>query len=561
LVAVAFAARRPAVLVIGVLVLSTGLSARASAGLVTPPPGPFDGWATMLTDPEATGSGVRADARLDDGRHVQAIARSGASAADLRVARAGERIRVGGRLERPPPGASWLTARHVVAVLAVDHISARSAGAPWMRAANGLRGLLARGADGLPARERSLFLGFVLGDTRGQPVDIADDFRGAGLSHLLAVSGQNVAFVLALAGPFLRRVGLRVRLPATLAVIGFFALLTRFEPSVLRASAMAALAVTASTFGRQASSMRLLALAVTGLVLVDPFLVRMVGFQLSAGACVGIVVLSPLIARVLPGPRVIAQALAVTVGAQAGVAPVLITVFGGIPVAGVPANLLAAPAAGPVMVWGLGAGVGAGLLGGSAATLLHWPTHLLVAWIARVAHWAASLPLGEIRGRELVVLAIGSVLTSAAHHVGFVGVRRAGVVLIACALVAPAAALRAPPPVRMAVTPGATLWQAHASVLDLDGRVDAAHLMEELRRAGITRLDVVVARTASSAVSDAIDALRHRFRIGQVLTPSTSTAPTSFAIGVLRVEVRPVAGRLVVEISSDATGSARGPPV
>lgn len=58
-----------------------------------------------------------------------------------------------------------------------------------MRAANALRGLLERGADGLPERERPLFLGFVLGDTRGQPVDIADDFRGAGLSHLLAVSG------------------------------------------------------------------------------------------------------------------------------------------------------------------------------------------------------------------------------------------------------------------------------------------------------------------------------------------------------------------------------------
>src|SRR5436189_94520 len=80
--------------------------------------------------------------------------------------------------------------------------------------------------------------------------DVTDDFRGAGLSHLLAVSGQNVAFVLALAGPMLRRLGLRVRLPATIAVIAFFALVTRFEPSVLRASAMAALAVTASTMGR-----------------------------------------------------------------------------------------------------------------------------------------------------------------------------------------------------------------------------------------------------------------------------------------------------------------------
>jgi competence protein ComEC len=468
---------------------------------------------------------------------------------------------VTGRLERSPPGATWLTARHVVAVLAVENITTRSAGAPWMRAANALRDLLARGAEGLPVRERPLFLGFVLGDTRGQPADITDDFRGAGLSHLLAVSGQNVAFVLALAGPFLRRLGLRVRLPATLAVIGFFALLTRFEPSVLRASAMAALAVTASTLGRETSSVRLLALAVTGLVLVDPFLVRMVGFQLSAGACLGIAVLSPVIVRVLPGPRTVAEALAVTLSAQVGVAPVLIAVFGGIPVAGVPANLLAAPAAGPVMVWGLGAGAAAGLIGGGAATLLHWPTHLLIAWIAWVAHWAALLPFGEIHERELLALSVGGALLTAANHVGFVGVRRVAASLMVAALLAPAAALRAPPPVRVDLTPGAVLWRAGSAVLDLDGRADAGRLLEALRRAGVLHLDLVVARTSSSSLQETIDALHRRSGIGQLLTPSTLLEETSLVVGGLRVEVRPVGGRLTVEIAVEPTGSARGPPV
>jgi competence protein ComEC len=430
-----------------------------------------------------------------------------------------------------------------------------------MRAANGLRDLLVRGADGLPERERPLFLGFVLGDTRGQPADIADAFRGAGLSHLLAVSGQNVAFVLALAGPFLRRLGLRARLPATLAVIGFFALVTRFEPSVLRASAMAALAVTAATLGRQASSIRLLALAVTALVLIDPFLVRNVGFQLSAGACVGIVVLSGAIARALPGPRSLAEALAVTLGAQAGVAPLLITVFGGVPVAGVPANLLAAPVAGPVMVWGLAAGIVAGVTGGAAATLLHWPTSVMIGWIAWVAHRAAALPLGEVHGRELVVLVCGSALVAAAHHLGFVGVRRAGSVLMAIAVVAPAVGLRAPPPQRVTVTPGATLWRANAAVLDLDGRVDASRLLEALRRQGVADLDVVVARTSSASLREALDALRRRFTIGHLVTPASSPDPAMLTVGDLRVDVRPVGGRLTVEITVEPSGSARGPPV
>ena len=559
-VVVAFAARRPVVLVIGVFVLAGGLAARADAGLVPPRPGPFEGWVTMLSDPDASGSAVQADVRLDDGRHLQAVARSGSAVEGLRAAQAGERVALVGRLERPPPGASWLAARHVVGLLAVDDVTDRSAGAAWMRAANGLRDLLVRGADGLPARQRPLFLGFVLGDTRGQPVDIADDFRGAGLTHLLAVSGENVAFVLALAGPFLRRFGLRARLPATLAVIGFFALVTRFEPSVLRASAMAALAVTASTLGRDASRARLLALAVAGLVLIDPFLVAVVGFQLSVAACVGIVVLSPAIARVVPGPRSLAEALAVTLGAQAGVAPVLVAVFGGVPLAGVPANVLAAPAAGPVMVWGLAAGVAAGLTGGAVATVLHWPTHLLIAWIAWVAHIAASLPFGELHARELIVLTIGAGLVATAHHVGLVGVRRAGAVLMATAIVAPAAALRAPAPLNVALTPGATLWRADAVVLDIDGRVDGARLLEALRRAGVSHLDVVVARSSSAALSETVDALRRRFAIGRLLTPSMSADSTALAVGRLRVEVRPIGGRLTVEITLEPTDSARGPP-
>ncbi|MEY2461454.1 MAG: competence protein ComEC [Acidimicrobiaceae bacterium] len=559
-VVTALAVHRPAVLVLGVFVLTGGLSARAEAGLAPPRPGPFEGWATMLTDPEAAASGVRADVRLDDGRHVQALARAGAGIQGLRSAQAGQRLLLVGRLERPPPGATWLAARHVIGVVAIDAITARSAGAPWMRAANGLRDLLVRGAAGLPARQQPLFLGFVLGDTRGQPVDIADDFRGAGLTHLLAVSGQNVAFVLALAGPMLRRLGLRARLPATLGVIAFFALLTRFEPSVLRASAMAALAVTASTLGREASSMRLLALAVTGLVVIDPFLVDMVGFQLSAGACLGIAVLSPVIARSLPLPRPIAEALAVTIGAQLGVAPVLVAVFGGIPVAGVPANLLAAPAAGPVMVWGLAAGIVAGLVGGGAATLLHWPTGLLIAWIAWVAHVAASLPLGEMQVRELAVVAIGWALVAVAHHLGLTGVRRAGVGLIAVAVVAPAMALRTAAPLRVALTPGAMLWRANAAVLDIDGRADGARLLEALRRTGVGHIDVVVARTSSASTKDTVEALRRRFGTMEVLTPSTSVEAESLVVGGLRVDVRPTGDRLVVEITLDAGASARGPP-
>ena len=130
---------------------------------------------------------------------------------------------------------------------------------------------------------------------------------------------------------------------------------------------MAGLAAVAQASGRPASGLRLLALATAGLVLVDPFLIWSVGFRLSVGASLGILLLAGPLTRRCPGPRWFAEALGVTSAAQIGVAPVAIPVFGSIPLAALPANLLVAPVVGPLMMWGLVAGLPAGLLGERAA--------------------------------------------------------------------------------------------------------------------------------------------------------------------------------------------------
>ena len=228
------------------------------------------------------------------------------------------------------------------------------------------------------------------------------------------MSGENLAFLLVLAGPLLRRLTLVPRFGVTVALIAWFALLTRFEPSVLRAAAMGGLAAAAVVLGRPASTIRLLALAVAGMVLIDPLLVWSVGWWLSVGATFGIAVLASPLARRLPGPRPLAQALAVTVAAQVGVAPVAVTAFGGIPVASVPANLLAVPVAGPLMMWGLPAGVVAGLAP-ALAPVLHVPTRLGVRWIALVARVGARTPLGELDSRTMIAIGVVVVAVVAAR--------------------------------------------------------------------------------------------------------------------------------------------------
>lgn len=517
-VALSLLVRRPLLLVASAALLAAALGHRAWEGLVPPASSePVAQEVVLLSDPVDVRGALRVEVGVGR-RRVEAWAR-GTPAAALRSRLAGERVVLEGRLRPPPPEVRRrLAVRHVSARMGVDHADGWRPGTVASRLANGLRRTLVQGAAPLERDQRALLTGFVFGDDRDQSVAVADDFRAAGLTHLLAVSGQNVAFVLVLCRPVLSRLGLRGRWAASLAVIGFFGLLTRWEPSVLRASAMAVLAVTATGLGRPSSRRRLLALAVAGVVLLDPLLVHSVGFRLSVGACAGILLLATALARRLPGPRWLAEAVAVTVAAQMGVAPVLVPVFGGLPVASIPANLLAVPAAAPLMAWGLTAGMAAGVVGPPADGVLHLPTSLLVGWVAGVARWAATLPLGQI---ELVHLAAGATVVVATVLACRWGQRIAAPVgVVAVVLVVLAPALFPPSGALSDATPaaGARLWRSGATVLVLDD-ADGARLLEGLRRHAVARLDVVVATRGTKDQAATVALLRSRVEVGRVLAP------------------------------------------
>ena len=145
-------------------------------------------------------------------------------------------------------------------------------------------------------------------------------------------------------------------------MIAWFVALTRFEPSILRAGAMAALSATAFLTGRERSPVRLLSIAVLALVLIDPLLVWSVGFWLSVGATAGVCAIGPVLARRFSRLGPLATPLGITLGAQIGVMLPSLLVFGRLPLVSVPANLLAVPVAGAVMLYGLPAALVAGLL-------------------------------------------------------------------------------------------------------------------------------------------------------------------------------------------------------
>ncbi len=220
---------------------------------------------------------------------------------------------------------------------------------------------------------RGLLAGFLVGDTDGvDPIDV-EAMRRSGLSHFTAVSGSNVALFLTLLFVLLGPIGVGPRRRAVVGLLALpvFAAATRFEPSVLRASVTAGVVLLGRLIGLGLETWQVVSAAVVGLVILDPNLVTNVGFQLSVAATAGVLVGSrwPL------HHGGIYRALAVTAGAQAAVAPILVASFGSVPLLSPLANLVAAP------VVAISTALGAlGMIG---------PT-----WLADVAAWLAGGILG-----------------------------------------------------------------------------------------------------------------------------------------------------------------------
>ncbi len=359
------------------------------AGLAPDRLGSYHGWATVVDDPRPAQSAMRVLLQIEGERFEMWVR---GRAGRLRVAEwhGGDVVRtVGTRAALETSRAQRVAWQHVVGAFDYDSLGDRREGRPLAVASNRVRELIVRATSSMPDRDAALARGLIIGDDREQPQDMVERFRRSGLSHLTAVSGQNVAFVLAAAGPLLKRARPTTRLVASLALIGWFVVITRAEPSVLRAGAMASLGAIAYAFGREREPPRLLAVAVTGLLLVDPLLVLSVGFWLSVGATGGVTVIAPLLARRLQCFGRLAMPLAITLGAQLGVAIPSVLVFGRLSLVGTVANLVAVPIAGFVMLYGLPACLLAGAIP-FAAPLIMVPVAVGVRAVDSVATVAAA---------------------------------------------------------------------------------------------------------------------------------------------------------------------------
>jgi competence protein ComEC len=259
----------------------------------------------------------------------------------------------------------------------------------WQRAAGDVRSSLRAAAAGLPAQERGLLPGLIDGDTSQLDPVLAQRFRLAGLTHLVAVSGTNCSILVGALLLALRR--MRVR-PSICALAGAvvlvaFVVVARGSPSVLRAALMAVIALVSLATGRPRQALPALSAAVLGLLAWDPTLAVDAGFTMSVLATAALVIIAPGWADALRRRHVplgVAEAVAVAAAAHLVSAPVIAAISGRVSVVAIPANVLAEPVVALTTVLGFGAAVLAPIWlapAGVLAAAAGWPCRWLV-WVA-----------------------------------------------------------------------------------------------------------------------------------------------------------------------------------
>ena len=271
---------------------------------------------------------------------------------------------------------------------------------PWFLSwADVLRHKLLDASASLPGTGGQLVPGLAIGDTSRVSQALQANMKAVSLTHITAVSGANCAIVTASTAVIAARMGAsrRVRIALALVVLVAFVVLVTPQPSVVRAAVMSGVVLIAMFSGRPGSGLPMLALAMTGILLWNPWWAIDYGFVLSVTATLGLLVFSGPLTRRLSSymPATLAAIIAIPLSAQLLCQPAIILLTPQIPTYGILANVIAGPAAPLATVAGLLACLTLPCIP-AVGLALTWATWLPAEWIGQVAQVCAGLPLPQL---------------------------------------------------------------------------------------------------------------------------------------------------------------------
>lgn len=261
-----------------------------------------------------------------------------------------------------------------------------------------------------PSPEADLLAGILLGLEQGLSPNLQEAFRRTGTTHIIAISGFNIAIVAGLfAGISTRLLGRKWGAITAIAGITGYAILVGGDAAVVRAAVMGGLGILGGMFGRRQNGLNSLGVAAFVMVMINPNLPWDIGFQLSIAATLGLILyaqpleehfihfsqrwLTEQQAQKIAGP--VSEMLLFTLAAQVMTIPIMAYHFGGISWVALAANPLILPVQSLVIILG-GLAVVAGLLLPGMGHVLGMLALPFIRYTIRVVSWMGYLPAADL---------------------------------------------------------------------------------------------------------------------------------------------------------------------
>ncbi len=233
-----------------------------------------------------------------------------------------------------------------------------------------------------PYPTSSFASGILLGDRSEIPSYLTNDFKKAGLTHILALSGYNIVILIVFVTSIMSFLPRKIANWASLIVVAAFVLLVGAGASVVRAAIMGSLTIVARMVGRQSVGLRPLLIAGFTMALIDPFIIFYdIGFQLSFAATAGIILFTGFIRKKW---QHLPETIASTWSSQVFTLPIIIWYFNGFSLIATLSNIIVLPFI-PILMFGSFLSI---ILGKTLAA----PVWLLFELVIRIIHILASLP-------------------------------------------------------------------------------------------------------------------------------------------------------------------------
>lgn len=251
----------------------------------------------------------------------------------------------------------------------------------------------------MPAQDAAAIFAMLFGGYDGIRPELLEAFTITGIVHILSVSGSHITLMAGTANIVGRLLRMPPRATAALAtvVILFYSLLAGAIPPVIRSALMGILTLLALTAGRERDAQHILGLTALGLLLYSPLWLFDISFQLSFGATAGLLYIAPPLRNWLRKklPIFVADSMAVTIGAQLSVMPIIAWYFNVLSISSLLANLIIAPIVEWIIVAGLLAGLVASLIP-MAGKLIFLLASLVLGVVYELSRWVAALPGSQI---------------------------------------------------------------------------------------------------------------------------------------------------------------------